>query len=60
MIYRRHYQEVVWHFCQNCASWPTERFEERSIEPAREVLCSMCTRRAKELTCEVMPEPGVS
>ena len=60
MIYRRSYHDAKWHFCQNCAGWPKELFQDTTIEPARDDLCPDCARRATELTCEVVPEDGIS
>lgn len=60
MIYRRRASESVWHFCRNCAAWPTEAYEERTIEPARDALCAECSRKNEELKCEVMPQPGAA
>jgi hypothetical protein len=60
MIYRRDYHDAKWHFCQNCAGWPKEQFQDTTIEPARDDLCPNCTGRAMELTCEVVPEDGIS
>ena len=58
MIYRRHKGERIWHFCRNCPAWPDRAYEERTIEPAREMLCTDCTARNDQLNCEVVPEPG--
>lgn len=60
MIYRRHTPDSIWHFCRNCPAWPEENYEERTIEPAREALCSACTARNEQLTCEVVPDPGAA
>ena len=60
MIYRRYVSESLWHFCRNCSSWPSERYEEGTIEPPREALCAECIRKNDELKCEVMPQPGAA
>ena len=60
MIYRRGYQQAKWHFCQNCAGWPREQFQDTTREPPREDLCAECTHRTTELTCEVVSEDGIA
>ena len=60
MIYRRAHHEATWHFCQNCAGWPREQFQDTTIEPPRAELCPECASRTTELTCEVVPEDGIS
>jgi len=60
MIYRRRAETSVWHFCQNCAAWPNVAYQEQTIEPPRETLCSECTARNERLECEVVPQPGAA
>ena len=60
MLYRNSGVGDAWHFCRNCSAWPMERYEERTIEPPKNLLCPECTRNLLELQCEVVPEQGAS
>jgi hypothetical protein len=60
MLYRKGYRSRDWHFCQNCAGWPRDDYEERTIEPDKDLLCTECTRSLTGLKCEVVPEQGIS
>jgi hypothetical protein len=59
MLFRRSRGGPTWHFCQNCAGWPEQDYEEETIEPDTG-LCTECTRRLTDLKCETGPEEGVS
>jgi hypothetical protein len=60
MIYRRHTEIPIWHFCQNCSAWPRHDYQDQTIEPQREHLCAECSAKTEQLECEVVPEPGIS
>jgi hypothetical protein len=60
MLYRRGKQASDWHFCQNCPAWPSEDYQELSIEPPQDRLCAECTSRLVRLACDVVPEPGIA
>lgn len=60
MLYRKGNRSPAWHFCQNCNGWPRNDYEEQTIEPDKNLLCTECTRKLTCLQCEVVPEPGIS
>jgi hypothetical protein len=55
-----HTAGAIWHFCQNCEAWPSEHYQEQSVEPPRVLLCLDCICKSEQLKCEIVPEPGIS
>lgn len=60
MIYRRSSKEQAWHFCRNCVRWPREDYQERTVEPPVELLCTACIEKNERLQCEIVPQPGAA
>ena len=60
MLYRRRNGGSVWHFCRNCADWPTSDYSEQIVEPPRDALCAACCEKSEQLQCEAVPPPGAS
>jgi hypothetical protein len=50
MQYRRRVHLDVWHWCENCSSWPTHNFEETSNLPESH-LCRECGTKVTNGIC---------
>jgi hypothetical protein len=63
MLFRQSRQgtgRTPWHFCRNCSSWPEEDYEEETMEPRQDLICTECTRKLTDLQCESGPAEGAS
>jgi hypothetical protein len=51
--YRKHKGSDTWHWCRNCANWPTSGYEEvtTSGRPTSGELCNQCRGKEKDGTC---------
>lgn len=51
MEYRRRKDKDTWHFCRNCANWPTSNYESRQTKPTSGELCDECQAKDKRSDC---------
>lgn len=59
-IYRRKSKgSQVWHFCCNCAEWPTDDYDEQRVPPTTGQLCNECIvkREADDCSQDVIFRP---
>lgn len=49
--YRRKLVSDTWHFCTNCAQWPTAKYMSTPERPKSEYLCNECTDRHNRGDC---------
>jgi hypothetical protein len=52
--YRRQKGSQTWHWCRNCASWPSKpgSFDTRSEPPADEDKCTECDAKTGAEKCQ--------
>lgn len=41
----------TWHFCTNCANWPTSDYEERTTKPTSGEFDNECLAKDRAGTC---------
>ena len=51
MTYRKRKDKDTWHFCTNCANWPTSNYDERKEKPTTGELCNQCRAKESGGTC---------
>jgi len=42
----------TWHFCKNCALWPTSNYVEQQQKPTTGELCNQCKANEDAGTCQ--------
>ncbi len=52
MTYRKRKDKDTWHFCTNCANWPTSNYDERKEKPTTGELCNQCRAKESGGTCQ--------
>jgi CheY-like chemotaxis protein len=51
--YRRQEGSVVWHWCENCSTWPASgKFVQANFLPAEAQLCNECWIRNQDGACD--------
>lgn len=48
---RRKKGTQTWHFCTNCADWPSSDYDERFTVPIEGELCNECRAKLREGNC---------
>lgn len=50
-VYRKGKGSDVWHWCDNCSTWPTSDYQEQDIKPTVGELCNECQIKYKAGMC---------
>jgi len=50
-IYRRKNGSDTWHWCRNCANWPTSDFVQTYGSPTSGEFCGKCRGKEREGSC---------
>jgi hypothetical protein len=51
MTYRKKQGSDTWHYCRNCARWPTADYDQKTNRPTTGELCNECQAKDKAGTC---------
>lgn len=52
MAYRKVKGSDTWHFCTNCAQWPTSNYDEQAGKPSSGELCNQCRSKDEKGDCK--------
>jgi uncharacterized protein (DUF433 family) len=50
-IFRRKNAGDTWHWCENCSTWPTSDYEEKTSKPTIGEFCNECKLKDKAGNC---------
>ncbi len=50
-VYRKKKGSDTWHWCKNCAEWPTSNYDEQATKPTSGELCNQCKGKEAAGTC---------
>ncbi|NJB67505.1 hypothetical protein GGQ74_001145 [Desulfobaculum xiamenense] len=52
MEYRKKHGSDTWHFCKNCANWPTSGYDSKTTKPTSGELCNQCQAKKSAGNCK--------
>jgi hypothetical protein len=55
VLYRRTKNADTWHYCPDCADWPTENYEEHDGAPMFGEICNECWVKQRQRAAKVKP-----
>ena len=50
-VYRKKKGSDTWHWCKNCAEWPTSNYDKQATKPTSGELCNQCKGKEAAGTC---------
>jgi CheY-like chemotaxis protein len=53
--FRRKRGQEVWHFCENCTTWPAADYDEQNSVRRYHELCNECCVKSQLATCDRVP-----